>query len=675
MRFIICITLVIASVFAWSKDNIQGLNIIASDSYSVVKLSPDAKKYLNAQLARDSVKISMHNTTDLSIVRQFELTEMFDNTVLVRDIVWLDNQYIGVIITEEFDTDNPLVELSGHTKLFILDSSLDQDNLYVVSNSGYLVNPAIKEPGVFYFARPGRYSKIYKIYVEKLLKFGAKRSKLVRPDGGQFAQRNVVEEVKAYTQRWFFDKDSKAQGALIISFDTISLERELQLVALCDENVVCEQEQSEDGKQEDLPNYKVLKTWSESDFDDDKESPILPISVTNNPNQYYATKKTEDDSVHLYLVDYSTDEQTLIYENQGASIIDIIFNSERELVGVALIDSGELRRVYFNETEQQESDLNTQLKLVLDQNDEQQVSLMYKEDFKNSGEYWLYYDSGAKKLVGRALNNALEVDVDLASTQIVDTVESDGWKIQYLVNLPSQAKNKQAPLIVMPHGGPFGVYDSPYFDSTTQFLVANEYAVLRVNFRGSGGFGQEFYSAGKKQWAGYMIDDISRALSKTLSNEPVAKDKVCVLGMSYGGYAALMLSLRHPDILQCAISVAGVSDLSLFLKNGYLNKTQKKWLREHLGDFEQDSQNLLDDSPVYRLSELDVPIQIIHGEQDLRVNVEQAYRTKYMLDKYNKPHEFHVFEDAGHNFSEPEERFELFSLMIDFLNKHLKESH
>ncbi|MBK7486475.1 MAG: S9 family peptidase [Nitrospira sp.] len=129
---------------------------------------------------------------------------------------------------------------------------------------------------------------------------------------------------------------------------------------------------------------------------------------------------------------------------------------------------------------------------------------------------------------------------------------------------PTKAQPRQ-PLVLLPHGGP-GSRDVMDFDYWTQFLVSRGWAVLQVNFRGSRGYGDEFLQAGFKRWGLEMQDDLTDAAQYAIDNSMADPNRICIVGGSYGGYAALMGTVKTPDFYRCAVSFAGVSDLIGFLK-------------------------------------------------------------------------------------------------------------
>src|SRR5690606_33960641 len=124
------------------------------------------------------------------------------------------------------------------------------------------------------------------------------------------------------------------------------------------------------------------------------------------------------------------------------------------------------------------------------------------------------------------------------------------------------------PMVVMPHGGPHGVHDSWGFNADAQFLASRGYAVLQVNYRGSGGRGRGFLTSGYREWGGKMQDDIADGVRWAIAQKLADPERICTYGASYGGYAAMMQPIRYPDLYKCAIGYVGVYDLEVFRQEG-----------------------------------------------------------------------------------------------------------
>ena len=257
------------------------------------------------------------------------------------------------------------------------------------------------------------------------------------------------------------------------------------------------------------------------------------------------------------------------------------------------------------------------------------------------------------------------------SIQHVASIEVQGLEIPYILNLPKQAESA-TPLIVMPHGGPIGVHDSVYFDKTTQYLVSNGFAVLRVNFRGSSGYSEALEEGGKKAFTNLMLEDIYAATQDAIGkHNQIDRNRVCSYGASYGGYAALMLAIDYPEQFKCAASWAGVTDVSLYLSSTHLSRKQITWSTEHIAHNEKDYQDITARSPAYNTDKLSVPVLVGHGVDDSVVDVEHAFRMKVQLEKSNENFQWYLDEESGHSFSSHEKQRAFFQTLTTFLSSNI----
>src|SRR5690606_10651105 len=143
----------------------------------------------------------------------------------------------------------------------------------------------------------------------------------------------------------------------------------------------------------------------------------------------------------------------------------------------------------------------------------------------------------------------------------------DGLAIHGFLTVPREAGGRPPPMVVMPHGGPFGIFDRWGFDRDAQLLAAAGYAVLQVNFRGSGNYGRAFKQAGAQQWGRAMQDDVTDATLWAITQGHADPERICIYGASYGAYAALMGVVREPGLYRCAIGYVGVYDLPPMVKD------------------------------------------------------------------------------------------------------------
>lgn len=269
----------------------------------------------------------------------------------------------------------------------------------------------------------------------------------------------------------------------------------------------------------------------------------------------------------------------------------------------------------------------------------------------------------------------------MATVQPIEFEARDKTRIHGYLTFPAGRLARNLPLIVNPHGGPFGLRDFGGFDPDVQFLASRGYGVLQINFRGSGGYGTAFRQAGAREWGKKMQDDITDGVEWAIREGIADKQRIAIYGASYGGYAAMMGLVRTPELFRCGISFAGVSDLELMLNTTTVRsktssaiytvppETRRYW-EGMIGD-RKDEATLHAASPRYNVSGIKVPVMIAHGEDDFIVPFEHATLLRDELVKAGKMVEFLGVRDEGHGFRDPANRVQLFSAVEKFLAQHL----
>ncbi|MCG8464102.1 MAG: prolyl oligopeptidase family serine peptidase, partial [Xanthomonadales bacterium] len=260
----------------------------------------------------------------------------------------------------------------------------------------------------------------------------------------------------------------------------------------------------------------------------------------------------------------------------------------------------------------------------------------------------------------------------LRPVQNIELTARDGQKLRGYLTLPADEK-KPYPLVVLPHGGPFGIRDYRDFNGEVQLLAHNGYAVLQVNFRGSGGYGTAFEKAGHRQWGQAMQDDLTDATQWLVEQGYADKNRMCIFGASYGGYAALMGVIREPDLYRCAIGYAGVYDLNMMYEEGGLRYYSDgvTYLERTLGE---DSPELKAYSPVHQVDKIKVPLFIAHGGEDRVVPDEHAKALRDALKDANKEFEWLHYRREVHGFANQEHLQAFYSKVLAFLDEHIGES-
>jgi dipeptidyl aminopeptidase/acylaminoacyl peptidase len=295
------------------------------------------------------------------------------------------------------------------------------------------------------------------------------------------------------------------------------------------------------------------------------------------------------------------------------------------------------------------------------------LAIVHVDSDVNPGDYYLFDTQSKRAEFLRAGRQWIEPKL-MRPKEPITLTSRDGLQLQGYVTRP--AGDGPHPMVVLPHGGPYGVRDWWEFDPEVQLLANRGYAVLQVNFRGSGYYSMDFELAGYREWGGKMQDDLTDATRWAIERKIAQPDRICIYGASYGGYAALMGVAREPDLYRCAIGVAGVYDLELLLESGDIPDSDwgKAFLERAVGS---DAANLRAHSPVHSAQAIKVPVLLIHGKVDGRADFEQAKRMKAALEKNHKQFEFLALSGEGHGVYDEQTRREVYERILQFLAANL----
>src|SRR5580692_1309187 len=207
----------------------------------------------------------------------------------------------------------------------------------------------------------------------------------------------------------------------------------------------------------------------------------------------------------------------------------------------------------------------------------------------------------------------------LAPMRSISYPARDGTRIPGYLSVPPGAPATHLPLIVMPHGGPIARDTWGYF-FLRQFLVSRGYAVLQMNFRGSSGYGNDWFFAAHQDWGGLTYDDVVDGARWAIAQGIADPQRVCIVGWSFGGYLALLGAQRDPSLFQCSVDIAGVSDLGLLIDEGY-HWLNSETIKRQIG---LDREKLKHDSPHLHAAEFKVPLLMLQGDMDAQVPFEQS---------------------------------------------------
>ena len=246
----------------------------------------------------------------------------------------------------------------------------------------------------------------------------------------------------------------------------------------------------------------------------------------------------------------------------------------------------------------------------------------------------------------------------------------DGLVIHGYLTAPNRRVNHRPPLVIMPRGSPHGTRHYWRFEPIVQMLASQGFAVLQVNFRGSGGYGPTFKEAGLGQWGQAIQNDLIDAIEWVVREQEVAAHRICAVGRSFGGYASLQLAIRAPDLIRCAVGIAGIYDLVRFAAETALPQAdwRRQRLRRHLGG---DRDALEAGSPARNADKIKAPVLLIHGEEDRTVPIRQARAMCSALRELGKACEALYLKREGHGFRSEQNRLDVYRRVISFLKQQL----
>ncbi|MEO1660913.1 MAG: prolyl oligopeptidase family serine peptidase [Pseudomonadota bacterium] len=393
---------------------------------------------------------------------------------------------------------------------------------------------------------------------------------------------------------------------------------------------------------------------------------ISPIGIDPlDINKLFVLSNQGHNTTGVYLMDGMTGElEEEIYRREDGDIAGGWFSSDPNkpghIAGFVYYEDGE-RKIAWIDGEEQALFEGLQAALPGKQisiaNRSMDGTRMVIATFagKDPGTYYLFKDGQLQKLGSR---NPLLKPEDLGNVSFIRWTARDGKSIPGYVTTPPRGEAPY-PLIVLPHGGP-EVPEHITYDEWGQVLANNGYMVLQPGYRGTTRYGLEHAAGIFKDWGGKPQDDKDDGALHLVRQGLVDPDRIAMFGWSYGGYAAMVASQRSPQIYQCAIAGAGVSDLNAAnaeFSGNRISRSELKRTRE--GGI----------SPVQYVSNTNVPVLVIHGEHDQRVQINQSDWFVDQLKKYNKPHKYIVLEDADHfsNTINYENAKILYSEMLGFL--------
>ena len=413
--------------------------------------------------------------------------------------------------------------------------------------------------------------------------------------------------------------------------------------------------------------WKKIKSWPH-------EEQGQPAGFGADANTLYVIANHEANALRLLKLDLATGKETVVAEDKeydvGGAMID-----EKKRIPLAVMFN-KARAEWTALDESVKADIEVLKKFargdfsVTSQTTDDKTWLVGYVTDNGPVSYYLY-DRGAKKGDFLFVNNSKLKDVKLAETEPVEYKAADGLMIRGYLTKPVGVDAKNLPAVLYVHGGPWA-RDTWGYNPTVQFLANRGYAVLQVNFRGSTGYGKAFLNAGNREWAGKMHQDLLDGVDYVVAKGGIDKDKVAIMGGSYGGYATLVGLTFTPEVFACGVDIVGPSSIPTLLKSipPYW-APMKALFTKRVGDPEKEEAFLNEKSPLSRVNYIVRPLLIGQGANDPRVKQAESDQIVDAMKKNGKEVKYVLYPDEGHGFARPENRLHFFALTEEFLAKHL----
>ncbi|MBC7369237.1 MAG: S9 family peptidase [Undibacterium sp.] len=406
--------------------------------------------------------------------------------------------------------------------------------------------------------------------------------------------------------------------------------------------------------------------WAPLAFDGDDRTLFIASNLgrgTTAVYRYDTETRTLGELVHG---DATYDVDDVVWDEAKRKIVAVAINADRPRLHWLDAESGALQQ----RIDQALADTSNRVLHAAPDGSRRLVSARSDRD---PGVYYLF-DSATKKIEELAV---LKPGIDpeqMAPMTPVTFQARDGLTLHAYLTLPLGRVPEKLPLVIHPHGGPFGIRDNWGFSPEVQFYANRGFAVLQVNYRGSGGYGDKFGRAGWKKWGLEMQNDLSDAVKWAVAKGLADPARVVISGASYGGYAAMAGLVFTPELYCAGVNYVGVVDIAELVPTGDgATKNRLHWMTTRIGDLDDaaDRKRIRDTSPVHFAERIVAPVLMAYGKNDPRVRISQGYDIEAALKKAGKTYEMIIEDKEGHGFRKEELTIAFYTKIDAFLKKHV----
>ena len=405
---------------------------------------------------------------------------------------------------------------------------------------------------------------------------------------------------------------------------------------------------------------------------------VSPLYFTFDNKELYVSSNRGRDKSAIFLFDLKTaKEGELIFEHNEVDVYGLMRSKKRKVITGVSYTTAKREIEFFDEWRESIQNklepklIGVEVGITQFSKDETKAIVVAYSD-KSRGTYY-YYDIEKDLLTKLADLSPWLNPNDMAEMKPISYQSRDGLTIHGYLTLPiNYSEGDKIPVVVHPHGGPW-VRDYWGFSSQIQYLANKGYAVFQMNYRGSTGYGKEFWEISFKQWGKTMQDDITDGVNWLIEEGIADSDRIAIYGASYGGYATLAGLTFTPDLYACGVDYVGVSSLFTFMDSmpPYW-ELYREMMYEMVGHPEKDKDLLASSSPLLHVDKIKAPLFIAQGANDPRVKKTESDQIVEALKEKGIDVPYMVKENEGHGFYNEENQFDFYRSMGDFLDKYLK---
>lgn len=617
--------------------------------YQAIKINPSGQQMLAKAYLDGRYQLLAFKGTTLKAVEVFELTRQAGDDGII-DFDWVDD-----------DTAYVHYRKSGRIQpIQIIDFAIEGETFdtatFELKPRGFVVSPVVGAKDSVHFARLNGEGTGYDLYLINLLEFKGKEEE--KEQRKLFSDKNRLSD-KSFDDIVWFHVDKKNQ------FDMFK-------------------ELYDDGEQryflrdpltEKWVNFYTIPKVEAKEGEEVRLDVFSPVALLGS-DQVAVVSNVGRDRAAVLRYDFRAKRfGDVLYESSYYDINWAVLDSNTETVSaVHFYEKGSSSIKYLDKsTGEAAAHLKQKIGVegvyVADRSADGRHLVVYTNDSAQTSRFY-YYNADDKRV--KLLQNTMPAlhSAAFSKGEYLKTENDNGQLLEGFLTLPKQPVLAKSPLVVIPHGGPLGVRDSNDFDAEVQFLANRGYAVLRVNFRGSYGYGKQYIESGRRE-LGYGIErDINAVVDVAVRDARVDADKICLYGQSYGGYSSLFSAIHMPERYKCAISAFGVTDLPLLFRSSNWQKDRRnvESVRWVVGDMEADHEKLKQSSPLYSAEKMRVPVLLMSGLYDEVALSEHSNRMRYLLEFHKKDVGYIAYK-TRHGHAEWEGDRHQYLSIVDFLDR------